>query len=208
MTAGMAAKSPAAVVMSASAMPGATARKLAAPALPRPEKASITPAAGLFGGGELHAHGHGLNAFQLGGMRVSRAHLALEFTEAGGIDSPKRRAGRGQRLRIGDALRRPEYAQELIAFPAHASEEPQLLKYERPRKQREHKKKRQDNARDPSCLGQDGAEIADEKKAEEKNDQVPPEQSKFADNLQPSTRVGDGQNKTKGIASFCKPQRR
>ena len=29
--------------MSASAMPGATARKLAAPALPRPEKASITP---------------------------------------------------------------------------------------------------------------------------------------------------------------------
>src|SRR5437879_1604038 len=39
MTAGMAAKRPAAVVTSASAMPGATARRLAAPALPRPENA-------------------------------------------------------------------------------------------------------------------------------------------------------------------------
>ena len=39
----MATKSPAAVVMSASEMPGATARRLAAPALPRPEKASMMP---------------------------------------------------------------------------------------------------------------------------------------------------------------------
>src|SRR5258706_184568 len=43
MTAGTAVKSPAAVVIRASAMPGATARKLAAPAAPRPVKASITP---------------------------------------------------------------------------------------------------------------------------------------------------------------------
>src|SRR2546428_223211 len=42
-TAGMAVNSPAAVVISASAMPGATTRKLAAPAVPSPEKASITP---------------------------------------------------------------------------------------------------------------------------------------------------------------------
>src|SRR5690349_23390437 len=43
MTAGMAANRPAAVVISASAMPGATARRLAAPAEPRPEKASMMP---------------------------------------------------------------------------------------------------------------------------------------------------------------------
>ena len=39
----MAANSPAAVVMSASEMPGATARKVAAPEVPRPWKASIMP---------------------------------------------------------------------------------------------------------------------------------------------------------------------
>src|ERR1700694_5357221 len=39
----MAAKRPAAVVTSASAMPGATARRLAAPALPRPEEATMMP---------------------------------------------------------------------------------------------------------------------------------------------------------------------
>src|ERR1700732_5174545 len=39
----MAVASPAAVVNKASEMPGATARRLAAPALPRPEKASIMP---------------------------------------------------------------------------------------------------------------------------------------------------------------------
>src|ERR1019366_392705 len=43
MTAGMAAKSPAAVVMRASETPGATARKVAAPAVPSPWKASMMP---------------------------------------------------------------------------------------------------------------------------------------------------------------------
>src|SRR5450755_969522 len=42
-TAGMAAKSPAAVVMRASETPGATARKVAAPAVPSPWKASMIP---------------------------------------------------------------------------------------------------------------------------------------------------------------------
>src|SRR5208283_1364605 len=41
--AGIAANSPAAVVTRASAMPGATARRLAEPEVPRPEKASIMP---------------------------------------------------------------------------------------------------------------------------------------------------------------------
>src|SRR5271166_2590211 len=43
MTAGIAAKSPAAVVMRASEMPGATARRVAAPAVPSPWKASMMP---------------------------------------------------------------------------------------------------------------------------------------------------------------------
>src|SRR5208282_5473019 len=42
-TAGMAAASPAAVVIRASEIPGATARKVAAPAVPRPWKASMIP---------------------------------------------------------------------------------------------------------------------------------------------------------------------
>ena len=43
MSAGMATARPAAVVMSASEMPGATARRVAAPAVPRPWKASMMP---------------------------------------------------------------------------------------------------------------------------------------------------------------------
>src|ERR1039458_10671903 len=43
MTAGMAAARPAAVVMRASEMPGATARRVAPPAVPRPWKASMMP---------------------------------------------------------------------------------------------------------------------------------------------------------------------
>src|ERR1700721_2651048 len=43
MTAGMATTRPAAVVMSASEIPGATARRVAAPAVPRPWKASMMP---------------------------------------------------------------------------------------------------------------------------------------------------------------------
>ena len=43
MTAGIAANKPAAVVISASEMPGATARKVAAPAVPSPWKASMMP---------------------------------------------------------------------------------------------------------------------------------------------------------------------
>src|SRR3954468_5703946 len=43
MTAGIAAASPAALVMSASEIPGATARSVAAPAVPNPWKASIMP---------------------------------------------------------------------------------------------------------------------------------------------------------------------
>src|SRR5258708_33011755 len=43
MRAGIAAKRPAAVVTRASAMPGATARRLAEPEVPRPEKASMMP---------------------------------------------------------------------------------------------------------------------------------------------------------------------
>ena len=78
MTAGTATTRPAAVVMRASEMPGATARRVAAPAVPRPWKASMMPmtvpkrptkGAHCGGGGEPgHAAFHDGEGFGGGGL--------------------------------------------------------------------------------------------------------------------------------------------
>ena len=110
----MAVTRPAAVVKSASEMPGATARRLAEPAVPSPEKASMMPqtvpkrpmkrgdgagggepghaffgAANFFSGGQLHIYCDGLEAFQFAagiGIAGAGADLALKFAIAKSVD--------------------------------------------------------------------------------------------------------------------------
>src|SRR6267143_2576627 len=100
-------------------------------------------AAHFIGGGKLHADGDGLQAFQLGWMRVARggAHLALQFAVARRIDGSKRRARRCQGLRVRYASGGAKNAQELVALAADASEEAKLLENHGPGNNREQKKK-------------------------------------------------------------------
>src|SRR5882672_10766295 len=83
-------------------------------------------AAHFIGGGELHADGDGLQAFQLGWMRVARR-----------IDGRKRRARRCQGLRVRYASGGAKNAQELVALAADASEKAKLLENHGPRNNRE-----------------------------------------------------------------------
>ena len=146
----MAAKSPAAVVTRASAMPGATARRLAEPEVPSPEKASmmpqtvpkrpmkgVTPA--VVASQDMPFSTRRISSeeasciltvtacmvFSLGGAAVVLVggELGLEFAIAGSVDIGERRTGRDESLGIGDALGGAENFEELVAFAADAAEE-------------------------------------------------------------------------------------
>src|SRR5882672_9530020 len=90
-------------------------------------------------GGELHADGDGLQALQLGWMRIARgaADLALQLAVACGIDRRKWGAGRCQGLRIRHAPRGAKDAQKLVALAADPSEEAKLLENHGPGNDRE-----------------------------------------------------------------------
>src|SRR6267143_1122299 len=90
-------------------------------------------------GGELHADGDGLQALQLGWMRIARgaADLALQLAVACGINRRKRGAGRCQGLRISHAPRGAKDAQKLVALAADPSEEAKLLENHGPGNDRE-----------------------------------------------------------------------
>src|SRR6266404_9403847 len=118
-------------------------------------------AAHLIGGGELHADGNGGQAFQFGWMRIARggADLALQFSVARRIDGRKRRARRGQGLRVRYAPRGAKNTQELVALAADASEEAQLLENHGPGNNRESKKKQQNASGDPAGLRKDVSDV-------------------------------------------------
>src|SRR6266404_590303 len=90
-------------------------------------------------GGELHADGDGLQALQLGWMRIARgaADLALQLAVACGIDRRKWGAGRCQGLRIRHAPRGAKDAQKRVALAADPSEEAKLLENHGPGNDRE-----------------------------------------------------------------------
>ena len=51
------------------------------------------------------------------------AHLKLEFAITSGVDVGERRAGSGERLRIGNAARCAEDTEELITLTAEAAKQ-------------------------------------------------------------------------------------
>ena len=94
-------------------------------------------------------------------MRISglTADLALQFTEAGGVDGSKWRARGSERLRISNAASGAEDAEELIALAAHASEHAEFLEDHGPGDDGEEKKQREHAARDQAGVGEDAAEV-------------------------------------------------
>ena len=71
----------------------------------------------------------------------------------------KRRAGGGERLRIGDAARGAKDTQELVALTANASKHAELLENHGPGDDGEKKKQHEHAARDPTGVGEDAAEV-------------------------------------------------
>jgi hypothetical protein len=105
-------------------------------------------------------------------MRIARgaADLALQFAVACGIDVGERRACGHECLRIRDATRRSENAQELVALPPDASEEAELLENHGPGNNGEQKKKQKNAAGDPASLREDVSDIGYKNRGEQKND--------------------------------------
>src|SRR6266850_8084613 len=97
-------------------------------------------AADFVGGSELHADGDGLQALQLGGMRVAcrAADLALQLAIARRIDRRKRRASRCQSLRVRYPPRGAKNAQELVALAADAAKQAKFLENHGPRDEGKH----------------------------------------------------------------------
>ena len=97
-------------------------------------------------------------------MRIAAftCNLGLEFTIASGVDVGEGRTSGDDALRIGDALGGTEDSQELIGLAPDATEDPKLLKNERPRNEREKKKKQENSAGHQACLLEDVKNVADD----------------------------------------------
>ena len=73
-------------------------------------------------------------------------------------------------MRVRNAARGAEYAKKLVALPANAAEDSQLLENHRPGNDGEHQEKRQNSARDPAGLFENLEKIGDKNRCEQKND--------------------------------------
>jgi len=114
-------------------------------------------------------------------MRIAGASpdLTLQLAIASRIDGRERGACGGQRLRVRNAARGAEDAKKLIALPANAAEDSQLLENHRPGNDGEHQEERQNSARDPAGLFENLEEIGDKNRCEQKND-VPLSENKIS----------------------------
>ena len=82
-------------------------------------------------------------------------------------------------MRVRNAARGAEDAKKLIALPANAAEDSQLLENHGPGNDGEHQEKRQNPARDPASLFENLEEIGDKYRCEQKND-VPLSENKIS----------------------------
>ena len=102
----------------------------------------------------MHICGDGLQALQFRRMRITwrAADLALQFAVACSVDRGKRRAGRRQCLRIGDAAGGAENSKELVALTADAAEEAEFLKNHAPGYDGKQEKNSDNHAGNPARL--------------------------------------------------------
>jgi hypothetical protein len=73
-------------------------------------------------------------------------------------------------LRICHAARGAEDAEKLVALPANAAEDSQLLENHGPGNDGKHQEKRQNSTRDPARLFENLEEIGGKNRCEQKND--------------------------------------
>src|ERR1700677_1107337 len=162
MTAGMAAASPAAVVMRASEIPGATARRVAPPAVPRPWKASMMPqtvpnspmngvtAAVMASQGTLRSRREISSQGCAGSGELAFVFLISTF------ENPNQRARPkliGNGCEILHALGFAEGAQEASTLHPGAAEQAPLSKNDGPRDQAEGRQGDEDEFGDRTCAG-------------------------------------------------------
>jgi hypothetical protein len=86
----------------------------------------------------------------------------LEFTVASRVDVGKRRAGRHQALRVGEALGSTKYFEELVTSAVNAPEQSRFLKNEGPRDQGEEEQDAENATCNPASLRKNVKDIADE----------------------------------------------
>ena len=135
---------------------------------------ALFDAAHFVGGGELHAHGDGLERLDSGRRGIARAaQLGLQFAIASGVDVGEGRSGGHESLRIGDAFGGAKDFEELIALATDTSEEAHFLEDEGPRDQGKEKKNAQNGASDPAGLRKNVKDVADEVGEEQMNDVCP-----------------------------------
>ena len=120
--------------------------------------------ANFFGRGKLHVDSHGTQTLEPGWRRVPgmSSHLKLEFAVTRGIDVGKWGAVGRECLRIRNASRCPENAEELIAPTAKTAEQTKLLKNHSPGDDGKEEKNSQYAAGNPTGLFKNAAEISGE----------------------------------------------
>ena len=84
-------------------------------------------------------------------------------------------------MRIGYALCGAEDAKELVALPANASEEAELLKDHSPGDYGKYSEQEQNAAGDPARLSKNVSEISDKDRCEQKNGATPQLEINFPD---------------------------
>ena len=94
-------------------------------------------------------------------MRVSglAANLALQFAITRSVYRSEWGAGGSERLRIGDAARGAEDAEELVALTTHTAEHAELLENHGPGNNGKKKKENEHAARHPSGIGENAAQV-------------------------------------------------
>lgn len=130
----------------------------------------------FFRRGELHVYGDRRKAFQFAGrMRIAGRDLRLQFAVTGCVNVRKRRAGGGQRLRVGNAACCAEDAEKLAAIATDAAEQAQFLENQRPGDHRKDGQQRENAASHPAGLRKNVPDVCSENCAKQRNNVVPSE---------------------------------
>src|SRR5579864_420818 len=109
--------------------------------------------------GQLHAHGHGVEAGNFAG-RVSGADLAFDLAKTGAIHRFERRTAPAHLPRIGKSPIGAEDAKKQGRLAIDAREHAHFLKDERPGKKRKGQKHRQNDACNPAGLLDERVQLA------------------------------------------------
>ena len=178
-SAGMAAKSPAAVVIKASAIPGATARRLAVSRVAQsgegvhhaphraeesdewryrsdrrqPGHSALEPPH-LVSRGHLHLDAHRAGVLHLAAARICPIQLRPQFRVTRVVNRDQRSAAGpcAQRSRIGQRAAGPEHLQKTVGLAINPAQLNRFLKDDRPGKDGKEYQDSEDNARHTARL--------------------------------------------------------